>query len=498
MKHKKRLTTLFLIFISLISLNAQQISGHIQDIHEAPIPYATIQIGDRNGVLSNGEGDFSILIPTHLKDSIMKISFMGYETFEVAVSEIENNHTYTLIEQVTELGEVLVSNKQLTPLEIVNKMIEMAPSNYVTENINQTFFIRNTNKSKLEDLELELNKLTDLDRKERKKLNEEIEDFTKSYKNSNFEFFDEYYGKFFTYKDSSKIQIKKAVLLKNNDKDINSEKLTTKVVDLLTKYLDTTATYKVKSGMFKMEDSITTKEFLVTENEKDSTSSTNFLRNQLSYKYKSLNMFYENEDVDFFDKQNRYEYTLEGYTTINNEMAYIIRFVPRKGSALYYGKMYINVMDYALVRLDCQMLESENLHNLNLKFLVGVHVKQDRIGISWVFEKNSKGKYNLKFAKKEEGVYAYISRPIKFKKNKTNRSDDKSVFKINFTFETNSFSITEFYALENAIIDEAEFSKIENQDSYKCIELKKYDPNVWEGYNIIAPIESIKNYGLND
>ncbi|GLB50127.1 carboxypeptidase-like regulatory domain-containing protein [Neptunitalea lumnitzerae] len=488
---------LFLSCFIYITAFSQSLKGKITDTNNTPISYATVQIGKNYGVLSNQEGEFSIIIPVTNENSRLEISYMGYETLEIPISNIKPDDTYVLIEKVNELGAVMVSNKELTPLEIINTMLEKAPDNYTLNNFSQTFFLRTSTATTLEDFEFEIDRATDLDRKARKGLNADIEKFTKDVKGQNFKYFVEYLGDLAFHKDSSKLFIQKGIYLKNKDQEISEDKMSEKVINLIKNYLDPDASYKVKTGLFKVEDSLTTADIFEEDND-SLKGNTSYLKKNLVAKNIEFLKFYDNEDVDFFEKQNRYDYTLDGYTTIDDETVYIITFTPRKGSADYSGKMYINAFDYALVRLECKMQPDKNLHNLNLKFLLGVKFRQDRVGMTYVFQKNDEGKYEIKFVKKEDGMYAYMSRPIKFIKNRADRSEDKQILKFDFTFETNVYSVREYYVLNQTTINEQQFSEIEAQEKFTPVEIEKYNPTIWEGYNVIAPIEDIKNYGQDD
>ena len=50
-----------------------------------PLPYVSIYVGPNIGTLTNYEGDFSIAVP---KDSILKISYVGYETQEIEATSL--------------------------------------------------------------------------------------------------------------------------------------------------------------------------------------------------------------------------------------------------------------------------------------------------------------------------------------------------------------------------------------------------------------------------
>lgn len=487
----------FTLLFTLISLpqiiNAQSVSGTVVDERNEPIPYVTIQIGDNYGVVSNTEGNFTIQTANQPANAVVTISYMGYESLEMPMSKFTST-TYVLKEKVTELDEVFLTNKQLTAEEIITKMIENAPENYVHEDFAQTFFMRTQIDTKLMDFQFEVEKTSEEKRKDLKQMNKEIEQLIGNIKGKKSQGFTEYYGKYYQNKDSAKVQVEKAVILKDKEKDISADELNKKIVNVVRKYLEPGASYKVKTGLFKVADSLKTDE--VFEEETDSTKGkAAYFKGSLKYLNKDFSGFYKNDDLDFITKPKRYIYTLQGTTNIDNETVYIISFAPDRGSAQFYGKMYINVFDFAVMRMDYTMVEGENLHNLNLKLLLGIKYRQDRINVSTVFRKNENGKYSVKFVKKQEGMYAYISRPLKFTKNRSDKEEDKKKMKLDFTIENDSYITQEFYVLDEKTLAAEDYKILKDQVEYKPIEIKKYDPSVWDGYNIIAPVEELKNYG---
>lgn len=488
-------TTLFLLFTALLS-TAQTITGKVTDEQHAPIPYATIQIGEHYGVVSNMEGEFSIKTSNQPEDAIVAISFMGYETLEIPINEFAEK-TYILKQKVNELDEVLVTNKQLTAEEIIELMLEKAPENYDTKlSTHQTFFMRKKTKQKLLDFGFDIEKATEESRRDLKALNKDLEALFEKMKGSNYQYFTEYYGEYIkkTRLDSSKLAIDKYVVLKNEEKDISNEGVMKKVINIAKNHLEKGETYKVKIGMFKVEDSLQVDE--IFEEETDSTKGkTKYIKNQIYFKNLNYNTLHEDDDLDFLTKTRRYEYHIDGHTNIDGETAYIISFTPDRGSAMYQGKIYINVFDYGVMRLEYTMLDGEKLHNINMK-LLGFKVQEDRIKETRVYQKNKDGKYRIKFGKYQYGAYAYLSLPsFKFIKNREDRSDDKQKLKFEVMLETDVISTTEFYVVHEEEATDDMYTSFENQEFYEPIEIDTYDPSIWEGYNIISPIEDIKNYG---
>lgn len=490
---KKIVAFIAVSFLVCFSAHSQSVSGKVTDEKNQPIPYATIQLGERYGVISNMEGDFTLVIPGESVADTITISYLGYETLEIPLAGFKDG-VYVLREKVTELDEVLVSNKQLTPEEIVSKMLEAAPELHGVSDFSEVFFMRNQENQRLMDFSFEVDKASKTSRSDLKTLNAEVEELTQSLVGRRFNFFTEYYGEHLVLDDSVKLRVDRSVILKDKKRDISSEEITKKLINTVRPFLDTSATYKVKTGLIKVEDSLRTDE--IFEEDIDSTKGkTSYVKGMLRWRLKDHQTFYKDEELDFLQKMNRYTYTLEGYANMEGETVYIIGFSPDRGSALFKGKMYINVYDYGMMRLEYEMLEGENLQNINLKLLLGVKFREDRVKVTADYRKNDRGRYYLKFGRKSSGMYAYISRPLKFIKNRADRTDDRQVFKIDFMFELDNISTSEIYIAENRALTPEVFNAMEKQERFQPLEIEVYDPQIWEGYNIIAPIEAIKNYG---
>ncbi|WP_168731224.1 carboxypeptidase-like regulatory domain-containing protein [Robertkochia marina] len=493
---KKLVLLLGLVLGTSLFTKAQSVSGKIVDEAQNPVPYATIQMGDRYGVISNIDGEFTLVVREPAETDTVIISYLGFESLKIPAVQFTEK-TYVLKEQVTELDEVLVSNKQLSPEEIIAKMLDAAPQLYAGDDRSQVFFMRNQENQRLIDFTFEIDKASKSSRADLKTINQEIGELTESIVGSRFRFFTEYYGDYIKWEDSSKLKVEKAVILKDKDRDMSAEEITKKLINTVRPYLENDATYKVKTGIIKIEDSLKTDEMF--EEDIDSVKGkTRYVKSSLRWRLKGHNEFYKDDDLDFFRKQNRYEYTLEGYSNIGGESVYVISFTPDRGSAQFRGKMYINVFDFALMRLEYEMLEGERLQNINLKFLLGIKYREDRVKVTSEYRKNKEGKYYLKFGRKSSGMYAYISRPLKFIKNRTEASSDRQVFKMDFTFEIDNVSSSEIYIVESREITADDYKSFETQENFEPVEIEAYDASIWEGYNIIAPIEAIRTYGKTE
>ena len=126
--------SLTLVSILIFSYaNAQSFSAKVidQDTKE-PIPYATIETGLYQGMVSNEEGAFTFLLENikQPQDSIY-ISYMGYETKGLVFEENEGI-TIALLPRLYELKEVFLTTELLTIKEIIERVKDNLGKNYAS------------------------------------------------------------------------------------------------------------------------------------------------------------------------------------------------------------------------------------------------------------------------------------------------------------------------------------------------------------------------------
>ena len=469
---------------------AQTVTGTITNENRQPIPYASVLIGPTYGVVGNTDAVFVIQLPEKPESDMVFISSLGYENLEIPLPEFKNGN-YMLKEQTTVLDEVFITNVKLTPTEILTKVIESAPKNYSTQSSRQTFFLRSSNVNKMADSEIELVRSSLVNKSTLKQVNKEIEDIMKTLKGKASEDFSEYYGYLWQHETDTKLNVEKAIELKNKERDISSDQVSKKLVDVFKKHLEHDASYKLKSGLFTLDDSLTINKPQKEEKKGGETAS---LRSTVSSLTRSLNRFYTQKDLDFLTEFKRYEYTLEGYSTFNDETIYIINFEPKKNAAKYYGKIYVNAMDFAVVKLDYNMVAGKKAESINLKLILGVKVLEDQIKVSATYTKNEAGQYAVNFVKKEKHNYIYAHRSLKLTKNKASKEEEKKMLKVDAMVEIDTYATNELFIIDKELMDSSKFQAVKEDERYDITYLSKYNPDVWKDYNVLAPVEAIKNY----
>ncbi|CAN5483051.1 hypothetical protein BH09BAC3_BH09BAC3_33910 [soil metagenome] len=101
-----------------------------------PLAYATVTIkGQPIGVVSNLLGEFKFTFSDQFASDTLAISMMGFETYYIIVKAIENRDklVVVLLEKAVTLDPVLITDKVLTPQQIVEKAVQNIPLNYPQE-----------------------------------------------------------------------------------------------------------------------------------------------------------------------------------------------------------------------------------------------------------------------------------------------------------------------------------------------------------------------------
>ena len=103
----KFLFFLFFLFFFAIAQSQVKVGGIIIDENNKPIPFCNLVFeGSTQGTISNEDGKFYLQSENSYKNLI--VSFLGYETKKVELKSENYNLEIVLVEQSSELGEVVV------------------------------------------------------------------------------------------------------------------------------------------------------------------------------------------------------------------------------------------------------------------------------------------------------------------------------------------------------------------------------------------------------
>ncbi len=491
------------IFISFQVFSQEALSSKIIDsISKKPIALATISINNSSGVISNSNGEFLMYLnkkPSN-KDSLI-IRCLGYTSKRFLAKTFQDS-IIILSPKSIELDEVLVSNKKYSALEIIEKIKENLENNYDFNFIKSKLFYRASNFTNLLQNDVKIKKTT-IPEFNQNFIDSLLNDIPKN--NHDYtEILANLYGKMGVL-DSQKLDIIKASHLYDKSSEISFEGYEKKFNEIIKNHVKRNSYFKIKSGVFGTKEEIDSSFFGENKEPEDKTDA--FIeaqkedekerkKNFLAYRKTSISslqknsFIFEDSDLNFLEKSNKYIFKLEDYSFINDDFVYKISFKPKR-NADFYGTIYVNTDNYAIVRV-----EYKNVKSLKNFKLLGISYHHYLKKGTLIYDKNNSNKYALKYAEVEEGKKFGIKRPLKIiEKNKHTRGRRKqNELSSNIHFIISSREKKELVIFKNEALTEPAFTAFIEKLKVEPIYLPKYDPDFWKGYNVIEPNQAIKDF----
>lgn len=490
----KKLVLLITLFFTSMCITSQNITAKLVDKNnETPIPYATIKTGEFNGVISNEEGYFSLNLED-IETKTITISCMGYQSKTLNIATIKAyGFVIYLKEAMNQLSEVYISNKRPNADSIIAKVKAKLNENYDINLNKYNIFYRGTDYANFKSLDFEIEKASHVKSKNLKKANTSLDALSKHIISSNIIHFSDFKGELSSLdKDSSKLVVNKATKLIDHKNDFSIEAVQEKAQKLVLKYLDTTKTYKIKTGLFKIEDSLSLKDKDLKDDEKSEYDVSHLKNTTSSLLRKS--MFVGHSFLKTILDPKLYDYTFEDVGYNNDDLTYIISYKPRKGKAKFTGKLFISDENYAITKVDYKYYESRHGEKLNLKFILGIKFIENVSEGTYIYEKNSENKYHPKYIKRIKGAYFYVNRNLKLIEN----SREKNKVSFSFKIEGDNRNKEEilFTEVNNITLEDFALIKQEKVAPYKL--LKAFEKATWQNEETLEPLEEMKRFGSGE
>lgn len=492
---------IYLLLLAFCFNNGFSQSVQIVDSEtKEPVPFANILINDSESLISNAEGYFAVPQTDANQNTKITVSYIGYDSQQLSLKNLsDQKFIVQLIPATYSLDEVVVPNKRPNPLELMAEVTKHLSQNYKSKAkpSKSTIFYRESTSFMPKKLEFEIDKSSRFTKNQLAKTNADLKAFSKSFINSPPKQYTDVLGNYYTSsitKDGkptvqNKLEVIKATKLTDESRSTNIEELQKGFGKIVLQHLDTTKYYRIKSGWFGSNDTISLRKGFKNKKEKKRTtitSSKNFLTAFLNDNNPSAGK------LDFVTNYKYYDFVYEGaQLSAENTFIYILSFKPRKGKAKYNGKIYISETDFAIVRTDFTLADGKSIGGVNLKLLLGVKASDNVSTGTLIYKTNESGKgYYLQYASVEDGQYVYINRPIKF----IELSDDnKDVVAFDIKVELNTWNRMELLTMNKSDVDQKSVENMDEKD-FKYIALKKYDPSMWQQYGVIEPLEEMKRF----
>ncbi|HMC00447.1 MAG TPA: carboxypeptidase-like regulatory domain-containing protein [Flavobacteriaceae bacterium] len=487
------------LLITLLSfsslLSGQNFSGRILDsINHQPIPYAAIQFNDTtHGVVSNVDGYFSISLDDVKDSDILNISCLGYGSKSIVINALKPNDNIILLgEHLNQLDTVILTGERPSIDSIMARTNRNTKTNYRPNNVSNKIFHRSTAYMDFDELNFDIDKASGMRKSKLESANKSLDSLTNAVINANIAHYTDFAGTFLVLDaKNKKLNVDKATLLLDKKRDFSLETIEKKGKEIILKYLDPNASYKVKTGLFKVEDSLSLKEEMKKEQEENEKKELG-VESLNETASGQLNKGFFNQD--FFMQQlidpDLYKFELQDVTFFMNDMVYVVTFKPRRSSSKYAGTHYISSADYGILRTDFSFAKGKRGEKFNLRLLIGVKYIENVSNGTVLFEKNTNGYYQLKYAYREIGRYIYVHRPFKFIENSSSRN--KVAF--DFLLEGSIKEKHELLLLETKPLSQGEYDQFTQPENIIYQELDQYNPDIWKDYNVIEPLEEMKQF----
>ena len=494
----KKLLSFSLLFLNIIAMNSQTISGKIISLNSSnPIEKAALLTDKKSGSTSDELGNYTLNLDNV---KIITISCLGYQPKTITKRQLINNHyVVNLQEDVNLLDEFQLNLTKVTLDSLLIKTAKNMKENYLSSPVKQDVYAIENQNLDFKKLEFELNSSSLLSRKKRKLAEKELMQFADNLQEKNPAFGTEFKAtvlnkKFYSEERKKEVDSYEVTAIQGFKKiDIRNgvtlENITERLQNVVLKHLNSKNTYKVKSGLFKLEDSLSMAE---TARVTDSISKDNtFSDYNQSYPLRNIKyrtVFFNASNQKNFLDQKYYEHQLEENEILGTKKYYVVSFTPNKSKSKYSGKMYIDPTDFFIKKIAYQYADGKRGQHLNLKFLFGIKFSENQHHVTVFYEKNKDDKIYTSYIKETKTNYAYIDRPIKFIEN----AKDKNKVKFNVKVEINVSEDRETFVNNITDFDADSFkkkTKEEIKEAYKkrtaYMTKEAYDASNWKNKVLI-------------
>ncbi|MBU2061329.1 MAG: carboxypeptidase-like regulatory domain-containing protein, partial [Bacteroidetes bacterium] len=261
------LTSLLLILMVPIGLAQSLRVKIIASATGEPVPYANISVNAIENLVSNGEGYFSLSENNSQDATVVLVSYLGFVNQQITVEQIKKQDlTIRMLPAMYELEDVAISNEKITADQIMATVKANLKTNYQTsEKANKDkIFHRTTQYFDPSKIEVEINKSTGFSKVALDKVNNDIQSYARKLIAHPPVSFTDVLCNYYSVKTkksdkfvfTSKLDVLKATILKNEGQSTSLEDLEKKGKELMLKHLDTTKFYRFKSGLIGSRDTI--------------------------------------------------------------------------------------------------------------------------------------------------------------------------------------------------------------------------------------------------
>ena len=495
MKIKSVFFLLIILLISSALLNAQELTAVVKDsISQKVIPFASIYVNSGSGVVSNEEGHFRLQYDASKEKDSLFISCMGYKTLNITFSKVKDTVFY-LSPKTIELNSIILSNNQLDIKEILKEIQKDIPEKYELGLTKKKLFFRETGSQEFKILDVKIKKTS-------------ITEFNQTFWDSTlvkiprknswyFELIGNLNGDY--NKKNQKLELLRALELEDKEKTAIFENIEKLFDTILKQNVKSNSFFKVRSGIIggKVEaDEINdTSEDTLTSKQKIQKEKDDFLKWRKRVLSNSIISLFDEEKLDLtiLKKASKYKFTQTDFTYLGDTPVYIINFYP-DGNADFKGKIYVDADKLALIRI-----EYKNIQPIRDFSMFGVSFKEDLREVIVQFKKTASEKYSLEYFDFNTSFEGGFDRPLVItEKNKIVKGRNKqNQLKMDLNVVNRNNQRYQLVIFETIPLDIHVFEDFQEKAKILPVNRITYDPDFWEGYMIIEPNASIKEFRVD-
>ncbi|MBB3697016.1 carboxypeptidase-like regulatory domain-containing protein [Flammeovirga yaeyamensis] len=491
--------SILITLLSITSLYGQDvIKGVIVDAEtQDPLPYTNIILNNsRKGTVSNSEGKFAFSIKNIDENDSLTFYFGGYSPVKVRIRELPENSKISLHPNVMNLDEVEVTDKDISPKDIVALIEDNFSKNYQDLPSHEDFmFVHHFGKVALD--KAIMNPMT-IKKSSFDGIDQETLNNVMNMMPDEFIDYSDVQLYLLHHQDSTKLKPYKAISLEESTASKAYDELSKKfeflLDDMESTFADDDVYYRFKMGIISTkirgDSSDITKE---DEPRRDSTSFqmvTSYVKGGIRSTAKDYADI-DSKNWEFITKRGKYKYEIKGVSMYDDDVVYLIHFTPKNGG-LFKGSMYVSTETYAILSLDFEYAPDKEGRDIHLfGFGYTELFKKGRV----IFQKD-KDKYYLKYLKAVEHTSFSVERSFSILKKRKRFLVDKTMneVKVRFNIVANSEDTREILVIERKDLtdkDYKEFTQPKKVKFEKVVTSKGYD---WGQGTILEPTKELQEY----
>ena len=486
-----KIIILFLISNFPILLFAQNlIFGTISDGETGEeLPFSSvINLSTNDGTVANMDADFQLV--ADINDTI-KITHVGYQTLLISAIEIQQSNVIKLYPSTLNLNAVEITDRDLTALEIIERVNKSYETNH--PNVNQTLeiFYHRFEKSgfpKTNKFEVKESDFVGLDIST-------INNLLK-YMPKEFVEYQDGFLKWHTYQKEHKVQLEEGISLQeqsvNQLEDLVKGKLETFFDDVKTTQTTDDLYYKFRTGVFSFKPE-TSSDSIFSTFEKDSSLYPVPTRD-IKYSIESLLEHFTTiggRNLEFFKDTKHYDYGKPTIEVLNDELVYQINF-SSKDKGLFTGTMYIAKTDFSILQLQMEFTEGKSSSEFQM-FGIG-HATNFKSALV-IYERTSEGCFP-KYLNVNIKETATINRDFSVMKKEKRFMWDKTLNELKMAAELEFYPDNHYEILiqKRTPLSKVKFESITEERIFMFKKSLTQDLSQIGNKTAITPTEDLKKY----